>query len=396
MASILFLTRGDLRLDPRARRAARAAAAAGFAVLAAGPADAAGVCAGWPVHGVRSAATGRGRRRRALPAAPPAPASRRREAALVRELRGLAHLARWAALTVALVRAAHRLPAADVVHAHDLDTLPAGLLVARRTGARLVYDAHELATEQEADPPRGARLAGRCIERACARRAAAVVTVSDPIAQELQVRLDLDGRPLVVVSCPPLEQLQAPATATARGPLRAVYQGGPGLGRPLAEVAQAAAHAPGVRVHLRVAGVAAGALPAWLGLEADLAGAVGLDPVRPDEVVAALAGFDVGVIAIRPLSRNDELGFPNKLFEYLMAGLAVAAPDLPGLAPLVLGEGVGVVYEPGSAQGLGEALASLAADRSALEAMQRRARALAESRFSAERQASILLHAWGR
>lgn len=31
----------------------------------------------------------------------------------------------------------------DVVHAHDLDTLPAGWRLAKRTGAALVFDAHE-------------------------------------------------------------------------------------------------------------------------------------------------------------------------------------------------------------------------------------------------------------
>ena len=31
----------------------------------------------------------------------------------------------------------------DVIHCHDLDTLPAGWWLKRRTGARLVYDAHE-------------------------------------------------------------------------------------------------------------------------------------------------------------------------------------------------------------------------------------------------------------
>ena len=56
---------------------------------------------------------------------------------------------------------------------------------ARRARARLVYDAHELYASFEADPPRLYRAAMLALERALARRADAVVTVSDPIADEL-------------------------------------------------------------------------------------------------------------------------------------------------------------------------------------------------------------------
>ena len=90
------------------------------------------------------------------------------------------------------------------------------------------------------------------------------------------------------------------------------------------------------------------------------------------------------------MTRNDELVFPNKLFEYLMAGLAVAVPRLPGMAPLVEGERVGVTYEPGRPELLGKALAEL--DPAAVGEMQLRARELAVSRLNAEAQAGVLEH----
>ena len=37
----------------------------------------------------------------------------------------------------------------DVVHAHDINTLPTAWAAARRAGARLVYDAHEISTDRE-------------------------------------------------------------------------------------------------------------------------------------------------------------------------------------------------------------------------------------------------------
>jgi hypothetical protein len=116
------------------------------------------------------------------------------------------------------------------------------------------------------------------------------------------------------------------------------------------------------------------------------------DPVEPTTLVPALVEFEVGLVINRPLTRNDELVFPNKLFEYLMAGLAVAVPGLPGMTPLVETERVGVTYEPGRPELLGEALAGM--ELSAVAQMQRRARELALESLNAEAQANALERVW--
>ena len=72
---------------------------------------------------------------------------------------------------------------------------------------------------------------------------------------------------------------------------------------------------------------------------------------------------------------------PNKLFEYLMAGLAVVTPHLETLGPLVTENGIGLTYEPGSPDGLPATLERLAADR-APSARCARVRASSRSRGS--------------
>src|SRR5207249_4874212 len=163
------------------------------------------------------------------------------------------------------------------------------------------------------------------------------------------------------------------------GPLRAIYQGAMGPGRPLEDLLVAAEHAPEVRFTLRVAGTDPDALRE---AAAHLPNVEVVDPVPPDRLVEALRDYDVGLIINRPVTRNDELVFPNKLFEYLMAGLAVAVPRLPGMTPLVEGEGLGVTYEPGRPELLGEALIGL--DLDAVAEMQAKARTLAHGRLNAE------------
>ena len=110
------------------------------------------------------------------------------------------------------------------MHANDIDTLPAGLALARRSGARLVYDAHELYSEFEAPAPRLAQQLTLALERRLARRADTVVTVSDHMARELQARLGLRAQPLVVTNAP--RRTTVEPREFEDGPLRVVYQGG--------------------------------------------------------------------------------------------------------------------------------------------------------------------------
>ena len=346
MARLLLLTASDLARDPRARRARLAAEELGWTVDA--------VSLGTPTRAV---------------------AERRRGGAVERELRGLYRLGRLLARTVSLVRDGRGIRA-DVVHANDLDTLPAGWILARRLHARLVYDAHELYTGFEEHPPRSWALAIRGLEGRLARRADAVVTVSDGIADELHRIHRLPRRPLVVLNCPPLE----PVTVDSRnGRVSAVYQAAVGPGRDLADLEAVAAS--GVHVTARV-----------VGLKGDLRGVEVVRPVDAAELVTALEPFDLGLVIDRPATRNAELALPNKLFEYLMAGLAVLVPKAAEMARLVEREGIGVIYEHGR---IGEVAAALAGDRPRVDEMRRRARALAEKSLNAEAQRPALYEAWG-
>ena len=314
------------------------------------------------------------------------------EGMLVREARGLYRLGRLGRLTAGLVRAGRKLGSFDVVHANDLDTLPAAALLARRSGARLVYDAHELYTTQEPDPPRAHQRVSASLERSLARRADVVSTVSAPIADELRRRLRLEETPRVVLNCPPLVDV-AVAPPAEGAPLAVVYQGAMGPGRPLEDLLVAAEHAPGAHFTLRIAS----SDPALLRSEVERRGLDNVEvvePVPPDRLVEALAGFEVGLVINRPVTQNDALVFPNKLFEYLMAGLAVVAPRLPGLAPVVDGEGVGVTFEPGRPEELGAALTALSGDRDRVVELRRRARQLAVERYNAEAQADALVSLW--
>lgn len=389
--SLLVLSRGEITRDPRAWRVVAAAEHAGIEVHAICIADAPpGSNAKVPVIRLAPGSITsiyRGRQAGGTRDEP------RIEFWLLRELRGAFRLARLARTTARFYQAGRRV-ATNVVHAHDLETLPAGWLLACRHGARLVYDAHELYSDQDPGSSRVEREAELLLERFLARRADVVVTVGACIGREIAQRLRLRCVPLVVLNAPQREDV---SMGEPRGGarLQAVYQGAMGPGRLVDDLFDAATSLHGVELTLRVAGVE----PATLESKAAARGLDGairvLPPVPPVELIQALAPFEVGLIINRPVTRNDELVFPNKLFEYMMAGLAVVAPRLPELTRLVDGEGIGLTFEPGDPQDLARALDELAGDRPRLETMRRRARELALERYNAEAQEPVLLEAWG-
>jgi glycosyltransferase involved in cell wall biosynthesis len=81
-----------------------------------------------------------------------------------------------------------------------------------------------------------------------------------------------------------------------------------------------------------------------------------LDPVPPDQLLDYTASATVGVTLLEDTCLNHRLALPNKLFEYLMAGIPVLASDLPELNKVVSQFDVGRLAAPGCADQVGERL----------------------------------------
>jgi glycogen(starch) synthase len=383
---LLVLTTGELTRDPRARRAVQSAGRYGYDVVGlCVSAEEPDVLEGVDVTRVQRFAFDAALRGAGL-------GGMRRSSLPVRELRGLYRVLRHVVVTLQLVRAGRRLNPVDVIHANDFDTLPAAFVLARTMGARLVYDAHEIYTQQEACPAKLYTAVIVAIERALAGRADAVITVNDEIAQELRQLLRLKAQPLVVMNCAALDPVEPDHQSTGR--MRVVYQGAMGPGRQIEDLLDMAEHAPGIHLTIRVIGTDLEALSASVA-ERELEDRVEIaTPVAPSALVEALRGHHVGLMINRPITRNDEFALPNKLFEYLMAGLAVVGPDLPCLHALITGQEVGLTFEPGNTDDLANVLMGLDADRELLSRLRGRARHIAVTHLNAETQAVVLECAW--
>ena len=280
-----------------------------------------------------------------------------RNALLARLLDPVDRLARTLILvhywTMVVREGGRRLP--DVVHANDGNTLLPGRLIARRTGARLLYDSHELWRHRNVRNRPVGRHVEALIERWVVSRADGVITVSPSIARWLQRTYRLREQPTLVRNIPAAGQQVTPdqgrlrqlAGLTAEDQVIA-YGGRITTSRGIEETIAALGGLP-AHVHLVVLGYGDAGYLATLQRQAEEAG-VGdrvhfVGKVAPHEVAGALADADLSVVFVRPTCLSYEYSLPNKLFEAIHAGLPVAAADLPDTREIVERYGVGEIFD---------------------------------------------------
>jgi glycosyltransferase involved in cell wall biosynthesis len=248
-------------------------------------------------------------------------------------------------------RAAEERPAALLV-GHDVDGLGAAVRAKRALGAPLIYDAHELFPDMAAaGRPDYERRGWIRYERRLIRHADAVFAVTASRADVMARRFAISPR--VIRNVPETShETEEPAAdlreSLPEGAKVVLYLGGMQASRGLEEAIRALERLPDCHLVLMGSGEEkyVERLRA-IAREARVAERLEIrPPVRPHEVVAVTAAADVGVVLNHRTNLNNYLSLPNKIFEYVVAGLPVVASDFPDMAELVNGCGVGVTCDP--------------------------------------------------
>jgi glycosyltransferase involved in cell wall biosynthesis len=305
----------------------------------------------------------------------------------------------WRMIALGSIALGARAERPDVVHANDIATLIPGYLAARLSRAALVYDTHEYAVGVPYRKAVWAWLAAT-IERLLIRRCDAVITVSDGIAERLQSRYELTEKPVVVRNVPdllPPHPAAAPDLRREMGigdaPL-VLHQGAVADGRGGGNLVRAVAQMDSA--HLLFLG-ADGAFADGL---RELGQGLGLDGrlhFHPPVALAGLLSFtsqaDVGVSLLEDTCENHRLALPNKLFEYLAAGLPVVVSDLPEMRRLVGERGVGWTTDPGDPADIARVLGVALTDRDDTGLHERVRAAAAELNWAHERSRLTGLYA---
>jgi glycosyltransferase involved in cell wall biosynthesis len=248
-----------------------------------------------------------------------------------------------------------------VVHAHDVNVLPTAWLAARLSGAKLVYDAHEISSGRE-----GYRKIGRlvaCIEKAIMPKAAGTITTTDARARFF-ARLYGIPRPLVLQNRPRLvsvkgnDRIRRELNLVESYPI-VLYQGGLQPGRGLDLLVKAATDLEQAYV-VFVGGGSMGAKLKSLVKKLELEERVFFIPTVPlAELPFYTASADVGVQPIENTCLNHFTTDSNKLFEYVVAGLPLVASALPEISLVVKRHDLGILIAPGDVDQLADALNTL-------------------------------------
>lgn len=298
-------------------------------------------------------------------------------------------------------------PEPDVIHIHDIHLLEAGVLAARRLRAQdrtvhLVYDAHEYIAGMSARTPEiGA--AWEEMERELIPEVDAVITVSEPIADAIQTRFTLVSRPTVTLNTPTVDEqrdcdtdVRTRCRLTQDVPLL-VYSGVLSAKRGVVTAVDALVHAP--EVHLAIVCVPGIHQPAAVNLyeHAESLGVADrlhlVAPVATEEIVSFLSTADVGVHPMIGGLLNHEMALPNKLFDYIFAGLPVVVSDVRLMGEFVRGRGIGATFEPGDAGDLARAVRDVLADLPALRASVRDPQLRVEYSWEAQAERIAQLYA---
>lgn len=277
--------------------------------------------------------------------------------------------------------------APSLIVCHDVYALAAAVKLKARFDCPVIYDSHELWPEADLLAETWERSLMARWERRLIGQADLVVTVSPQLARHLERFYGLSD----VLSVPNAEPFDPAITPSFRRPhadgrkLVFLLQGqvAPGRGIDLLLDAWAKFDSTDAVLELRCP-----PNPYLDVLRARFAGLISSgavvirEPVRESELVSAAAKADVGIIPYVGPNLNHIYACPNKLSQYMHAGLVVLANDLEFVSETLRRYDCGVTYRAEDASTLVAAVATLLADRGRVRQLQENGYEAARAEFN--------------
>jgi glycosyltransferase involved in cell wall biosynthesis len=252
----------------------------------------------------------------------------------------------------------------DIVHCHDLDTLPLGFLLGRLRRKPVIYDAHESFPDMlEGSVPRFVRRGLISLENFLIRRIDLLVTVGEKLRRHFAER---GARHSVVVGNwkrladfsrtgeqirEVRRRLGIPDDALAVVCITQLLKD-----RKMEELLAAVEDCPGVYVILGGKGILQGMLEQAAALNPRI-GFVGF--VSGKQIADYTCAADVVYYGFDPENPNARFSAPNKLYEALAAGRPLITGDFGEIAEVVREAECGVVLPKYSAEEIRKALAAM-------------------------------------
>lgn len=253
---------------------------------------------------------------------------------------------------------------ADIWHCNDFEIFFMGVL-AKMTNPKLklVYDSHEYQSERYGKGKFEKAFISR-MEKWFIHKAERFITVSQGIAEEYTRRFGVKD-PVVVYNSPHRtdvksstilrDELNVPADATLF-----LYQGGLAVSRGIELLLETFEAMNDPKLHLVLMG--SGTHRAMCEAAAERCDSIHYrEPVPYHDLIRYTASADVGVISTQNLCLNNWFCMPNKLFEYIQAGVPVLCNNLHDCRRIITSYNLGEVVPEYTREALEKSVREMAA-----------------------------------
>jgi glycosyltransferase involved in cell wall biosynthesis len=267
---------------------------------------------------------------------------------------------------------------ADIIVANDLDTLLPSRIVSGLRKCSLVYDSHEYFTGvPELKDRRTVRAVWKTFERIIFPGLRNVITVSDPIS-ELYFS-EYKVKPLVIRNCSRDSSLVLPYGRDELGlkpdELMLIYQGGGINIQRGAEELLAAMKDIGNAVLFIIGSGDVFDILVQTAADLKLVEKVRFLPKMPwNEMMRYTKTADAGFTLDRDTNINYRFSLPNKLFDYMSAGIPVIAGDLPEVSRIITENSCGIILSSVTPDEIVQAVKILAGNPALLKVLKQNAR----------------------
>ena len=239
---------------------------------------------------------------------------------------------------------------ADILVSNDLDTLPANFLAAKLKKIPLIYDSHEYFTgvPELQNRPKVQRI-WKKIERYCLPKVDYAITVNESIAKLFKEEYNKEF--YVIRNVPLISKLFLSDRESLRRELGLpqskkiiILQGaGINIDRGAEELVTAMSYLPDYLLLIVGGGDVIGDLRKIVG-DNNLEDRVWFIAKQPIEILRKYtAASNLGITLDKANNINYKLSLPNKLFDYIHAGIPVLSSDLPELKNIVVGYDIGKI-----------------------------------------------------
>jgi glycosyltransferase involved in cell wall biosynthesis len=249
----------------------------------------------------------------------------------------------------------------DIMHCNDLNALPVGVIIKKffNKKVKIVYDAHEFEINDTPNESKYKIKIKYLIEKFLIKYADKVITVSDSIANEYAKMYNI-SKPALVLNTPPYNKIEKKNIFRETLGIKEeetifLYQGGLSKGRGIEILLDTFKQIDDGKSVIVFMGY--GTLERLI--QETSKGYSNIyfhKAVLPEILLDYTSSADFGILFYENNCLNHEYCSPNKMFEYLMAGIPVIVSNLYEMKRLVESNEIGTVAKENTPDGLKAAI----------------------------------------